>query len=134
MRRIFNPKFSLISFSNIPPLIDDSRKQKTFCKLQAGLELCFFIYVVEHQIMYLDMLKQPRLRSQAKSRYVQTIPDGKCPFPDRPRHSQCPDFCAFTKFSCVELQIFGRSSDHLCVHMQIFVCPPDVRALMSRLS
>ena len=31
--------------------------------------------------------KTPRLRSQTESRYVQTVPDGKCLCPERPRQS-----------------------------------------------
>ena len=97
----------------------------------------------------------PRLRSQTESRYVQTVPDGKCLCPDRPRRKvpmsrlscvhqtsvrSCPDFRAFTRLSCVHVQTFVRSCpdfrafDRLsCVH-QTFVRSPDFRAFMSRLS
>ena len=103
----------------------------------------------------------PRLRSQTESPYVQTVPDGKFLFPDRPRRKvpmsrfscvhqifvrSCPDFRAFTRFSCVHVQTFARSTDIRafmsrlscvqqvsCVH-QTFVSSPDFRAFMSRLS
>ena len=95
----------------------------------------------------------PRLRSQTESRYVQTVPDGKCLCPDRPRRKvpmsrlscvhqtfvrSCPDFRAFTRLSCVHVQTFVsscpdfRAFDRLsCVH-QTFVRSPDFRAFMSR--
>ena len=94
----------------------------------------------------------PRLRSQTESRYVQTVPDGKCLCPDRPRQKvpmsrlscvhqtfvrSCPDFRAFmSRLSCVH-QTFVRSCPDFrafmsrlpCVHVQTFVrsCP-DFRA------
>ena len=45
----------------------------------------------------------PRLRCQTESTYVQTIPDGSC---------LCPDFCAFTRLSCVHLW-----SGHTCFRL-----------------
>ena len=90
---------------------------------------------------------EPRLRSQTESRYVPTVPDGKCLCPDRPRRKvpmsrlscvhqtfvrSCPDFRAFTRLSCVHVQTFVRSPDFRafmsrlsCVHVQIFVRSPD---------
>ena len=98
----------------------------------------------------------PRLRSQTESRYVQTVPDGKCLCPDRPRRKvpmsrlscvhqtfvrSCPDLRAFTRLSCVHVQTFVRSPDFRafmsrlsCVYVQTFVRSPDFRAFMSRLS
>ena len=97
----------------------------------------------------------PRLRSQTESRYVQTVPDGKCLCPDRPRRKvpmsrlscvhqtfvrSCPDFRAFTRLLCVHVQTFVRSPDFRafmsrlsCVHVQIFVRSTDFRAF-TRLS
>ena len=94
-------------------------------------------------------LIQPGLRSQTESPYVQTVPDGKCLCPDRPRRKvpmsrlsrvhqtfvlSCPDFRAFTRLSCVHVQTFVRSPDFrafisrlLCVQ-QTFVRSPDFRA------
>ena len=87
-------------------------------------------------------LHPPRLRSQTESRYVQTVPDGKCLCPDRPRRKvpmsrlscvhqtfvrSCSDFRAFTRLSCVHVQTFVRSCPDFraftklsCVHVQNF--------------
>ena len=85
-------------------------------------------------------MQHPRLRSQTESRYVQTVPDGKCLCPDRPRRKvpmsrlscvhqtfvrSCPDFRAFTRLLCVHVQTFVRSPDYSCVHDQTFVRSPD---------
>ena len=100
--------------------------------------------------------------SQTESAYTQTVQDGKCLYPDRPRRKvpmsklscvhqtvvrSCPDFPALRRNSCIH-QIFVRScadfrayTRHSCVQqtsclrVQTFVrsCP-DFRVFMSRLS
>ena len=90
-----------------------------------------------------------------ESRYVQTVPDGKCLCPDRPRRKvptsqtesaydlrafmsrpscvhqtfvrSCPDFRAFTRLSCVHQTIRAFMIRLSCVHQTI-------RAFMIRLS
>ena len=75
-------------------------------------------------------LSFPRLRSQTESRYVQTVPEGKCLCPDRPRRKvpisrlscvhqtfvrSCPDFRAF--FLVSRLCKFERTTPPSCVHL-----------------
>ena len=94
----------------------------------------------------------PRLRCQTESRYVQTVPDGKCLCPDPPKRkvpmsrpsqtesvyvqtlpdgkSPCPDFRAF---KAAYVQTFVRSKgkfvhskiDNLCVHVHSIVRSKD---------
>ena len=68
--------------------------------------------------------------SQVESTYVQTVTDGSC---------LCPEFRAFTRLSCVNVQTFVRSSDFRafmsrlsCVH-QTFVRSTYFCAFMCRL-
>ena len=76
-----------------------------YLNLFPKVELVCFTHWLWNKFYFQSESKDPRLRSQTESRYVQTVPDGKC---------LCPDFRAF---------MFR----HLCVH-QTF------RAFMSRLS
>ena len=81
---------------------------------------------------------KPRLRCQAEIRYVQTVPDGKCLYPDPHRQnvpmsrlscfqkSPSPEFCAFKNAYFQSFvrskRIFVRSKiDNLCV--QKTLCP-----------
>ena len=103
---------------------------------QAKLQLIFALKCLF--VSRLNRTQVPRLRCQTKSRYVQTVPDGKCLCPDPPRRKVpmsrlscfqnciCPDYRAF---KIAYVQTIVRSKLHmsrlLCV--QNCICP-DCRA------
>ena len=91
-----------------------------------------------------DIKRHSKLRSQTESRYVQTVPDGKCLCPDRPRwrvsmswpsqtESAYAQTIAFETFSAIFVRSMSnksRPSQTENVFVQTFVrsCP-DHRAL-----
>ena len=102
-----------------------------------------FLSLIGSHLFGIQNRRIPKLRCQTESRYVQTVPDGMYLCPDRHRRKvpmsklscvhqtfvrSCPDFCAFTRLSCIHIQSFVRSSDNSCINDQTFVRSPDFRA------
>ena len=125
---------------------------RLFCMLYVDYFVCFLWSILSTLSVVYFVLKYfalratvfsgrflsvlPRLRSQTDSRYVQTVPDGKCLCPDRTRRKvPVSGLSCVLNFSCVHrafksphVQTFVRSKKNSCAQ-KLIIC-----AFMSRLS